>query len=264
MINTCEQYYKMNINGEDVPVIHRYTQITSKWFDADGNEYTDESVLEQILQQVSNENRITPASLYKELGGKVSWTPAPTAELPDRKTIVLKNGDMLIGTDLNGSQVNLAMVNRWGVADYGSLSIPFNINSSVRPTVQLPGESGDEAHDIAFMEDVGDSEYSKRMIGEMVIPDVLFETSMTPYYLPELEQSFVDDMGEPEYVDGNPISDTNKYQIGRPYIVIGGFDDDFVFHYGLYSPLTGKVGYIISLLVSAYDDLAKKIEKISG
>lgn len=45
------------------------------------------------------------------------------------ESIVLKNDQNLLGTDTNGSMYNLAMVSQWNKADFGSASIPMNLNS---------------------------------------------------------------------------------------------------------------------------------------
>lgn len=74
----------------------------------------------------------------------------------ERKAIVLKNGDVILGGNLEGGTSSLVQLNRWGVADFGSSSVPFNINTpkDVRPTVQEAGQSGEEAHKIAYVSDV--------------------------------------------------------------------------------------------------------------
>lgn len=87
----------------------------------------------------------------------VSWTEAPKDSRPDRKVIELKNGDMIVGFNAeNTESYNLAMINEWGVADYGSPAVLFNINSKTRPTIQLPGVSGEDAEDMAFLSDIPD------------------------------------------------------------------------------------------------------------
>lgn len=87
----------------------------------------------------------------------VSWTESPKDSRPDRKVIELKNGDMIIGFNAeNTESYNLAMINEWGVADYGSPAVSFNINSKTRPTIQLPGMSGEDAEDMAFLSDIPD------------------------------------------------------------------------------------------------------------
>lgn len=46
-----------------------------------------------------------------------------------RKTIQLENYDSISGLMTNGTGVNLAMVSKWDKADYGSSSLPMNLNS---------------------------------------------------------------------------------------------------------------------------------------
>ena len=99
------------------------------------------------------ENEIKP-----EIAKKVEWTDIHTEEYPERKAIVLKNHDMLLGTDTTGSTYNLAMVSKWDIADYGSSNLLTNINSKERPTVQLPGVSGEDAEKIAFLSDIPNME----------------------------------------------------------------------------------------------------------
>ena len=89
---------------------------------------------------------------------KVDWTDIHTEEYPERKAIVLANHDMLLGSDTTGGTYNLAMVNKWGVADYGTSNLLANINSKERPTVQLPGVSGEDAEKIAFLSDIPNME----------------------------------------------------------------------------------------------------------
>lgn len=85
----------------------------------------------------------------------VKYEDVADSNLPERKAIVLKNGDVILGGNLEGGTSSLVQLNRWGVADFGSSSVPFNINTpkDVRPTVQ-EGQSGEEAHKIAYVSDV--------------------------------------------------------------------------------------------------------------
>lgn len=105
-------------------------------------------------------NDTEEVALISDLNSAISKLPSlediPTPELPDRKGIVLKNGDMILGTDTNGSQANLVMINRWNVVDFGSSSLPANINTpaGVRVTVQEPGQSGEQANQIAYVSDL--------------------------------------------------------------------------------------------------------------
>lgn len=91
-----------------------------------------------------------------ELEKAVKYEDVADSNLPERKAIVLKNGDVILGGNLEGGTSSLVQLNRWGVADFGSASVPFNINTpkDVRPTVQEAGQSGPEANQIAYVSDV--------------------------------------------------------------------------------------------------------------
>ena len=89
----------------------------------------------------------------------VKYEDVADSNLPERKAIVLKNGDVILGGNLEGGTSSLVQLNRWGVADFGSSSVPFNINTpkDVRPTVQEAGQLEEEAHKIAYLSDVESS-----------------------------------------------------------------------------------------------------------
>lgn len=89
----------------------------------------------------------------------VKYEDVADSNLPERKAIVLKNGDVILGGNLEGGTSSLVQLNRWGVADFGSSSVPFNINTpkDVRPTVQEAGQSSEEAHKIAYLSDIESS-----------------------------------------------------------------------------------------------------------
>ena len=86
----------------------------------------------------------------------VKYEDVADSNLPERKAIVLKNGDVILGGNLEGGTSSLVQLNRLGVADFGSSSVPFNINTpkGQRPTVQEAGQSGPEANQIAYVSDV--------------------------------------------------------------------------------------------------------------
>lgn len=54
---------------------------------------------------------------------------------PDRKVLTLKNDDNICGCTTVGGSVNLAMVSKWDVADFGSTSVHMNLNSKDAITV---------------------------------------------------------------------------------------------------------------------------------
>ena len=54
---------------------------------------------------------------------------------PDRKVLTLKNDDNICGCTTAGGSVNIAMVSKWDVADFGSTSVHMNLNSKDEITV---------------------------------------------------------------------------------------------------------------------------------
>lgn len=91
-----------------------------------------------------------------ELEKAVKYEDVADSNLPERKAIVLKNGDVILGGNLEGGTSSLVQLNRWGVADFGSPYTLTNINTpkGQRPTVQEAGQSGPEANQIAYVSDV--------------------------------------------------------------------------------------------------------------
>lgn len=182
----------------------------------------------------------------------VPWNNISTTELPNRRAITLKNpGDIILATGLDGRTYSMVQLNRWGVADFGNSSYPFNINTpaGVRPTVQEAGKSGEEAYELAYLEDV------QKWFGKINIPIQYQDTSVVQL-LPALEQSYVDDLGNPDTIDGKPYdAQTNNYKIGNPYLAIAYFDEALVMHYHLYS--AGN-SYNIGAVFYAMMDYAKK------
>ena len=89
-------------------------------------------------------------------GEKVNWDKFPTSELPNRKGIVLGNGDLILGKDLKGDTLPLVQLNRGGIIDAGSPKAPYNINTpqGERPTIQEAGQTGEQAYHMAYQEDL--------------------------------------------------------------------------------------------------------------
>lgn len=89
-------------------------------------------------------------------GEKVKWDKSPTSELPNRKGIVLENGDLILGKDLKGDTLPLVQLNRWGIIEAGSPKAPYNINTpqGERPTIQEAGQTGEQAYHMAYQEDL--------------------------------------------------------------------------------------------------------------
>ena len=83
-----------------------------------------------------------------ELEDKVEYTDISDGENPNRKTIQLNNHDSISGLDTSGVGYNLAMVSKWNKADFGSVSLPVNLNGSE----ERPTYNDDE--EIALMKDI--------------------------------------------------------------------------------------------------------------
>lgn len=80
----------------------------------------------------------------------------------ERKSITLENYDVLLGKMTNGSAVNLAMVSKWDVADFGSTTLPFNMNGSKeRPTYN-------DTEEVALLKDITDITGKLEEIGDKV------------------------------------------------------------------------------------------------
>lgn len=182
----------------------------------------------------------------------VPWNNISTTELPNRRAITLKNlGDIILATGPDGRTYSMVQLNRWGVADFGNSSYPFNINTptGVRPTVQEAGQSGEEAHDLAYLEDV------QKWFGKIDIP-VQYQNSAVVQLIPALEQSYIDDLGNPDTINGEPFdAASNTYKIGDPYLSIAYFDEALVMHYHLYN---ANNSYNVGAVFYAMMDYAKK------
>lgn len=112
--------------------------------------------IQEVSANLSVVNKKIEEEIRPELEKAVKYVDIADENLPECKAIVLKNGDVILGGNLEGGSSSLVQLNRWGVADFGSASVPFNINTpkDVRPTVQEAGQLGEEAHKIAYVSDV--------------------------------------------------------------------------------------------------------------
>lgn len=115
--------------------------------------------IQEVSANLSVVDKKIEEEIRPELEKAVKYVNIADENLPERKAIVLKNGDVILGEKVEGGSSSLVQLNRWGVADFGSASVPFNINTpkDVRPTVQEAGQSGEEAHKIAYLSDVESS-----------------------------------------------------------------------------------------------------------
>ena len=103
-------------------------------------EKVNESISIETQERVAkdNEHDIAIDELKNKVAKSVDWIDTSSENNPERKSIILKNHDNILGTateDFGGGTYNLAMVSKWNVADFGSNQLPMNLNSKGRPTV---------------------------------------------------------------------------------------------------------------------------------
>ena len=77
------------------------------------------------VENKADKSELEPLATKEELANKVDWVEST----PDRKHIVLKNHDSVLGTATDGTTYNLGMVSKWDVADFGSAQLHLNLNS---------------------------------------------------------------------------------------------------------------------------------------
>ena len=114
-------------------------------------EYATTSQLQADLESEAEARKTADEEIKLELKDKVKYTDVSDGENPNRKTIQLNNHDTISGLDTSGVGYNLAMVSKWNVADFGTSSLPINLNGSEeRPTYN-------DDKEIALLEDVKSS-----------------------------------------------------------------------------------------------------------
>lgn len=258
--DTLEEIANKLADNDDV-VAAITTQIADKASITDLAEETDaRSLADTSLQndlQAEAEARINKdAELEESLSRKVEWTDVTTEENPGRKSIVLANHDTILGHTTNGTAVNIAMVSKWDKVDMGSAQLPFNMNGSEeRPTYN-------DDKSLALMDDVNTMYSKTEMFGDF--DPAIFSGGCTIQLLSKLEQSYVDDLGNPINVDGKPYdASSNPYLVGQPYLVVGSIENIFSYDlYGLNTYNMGMVGQIARIMKVTLDGYDIKIGKI--
>ena len=87
-------------------------------------------------------------NIDEKLAEKVGLVDIATEEDPNRKAIVLKNHDTILGTTTEGATQNLIMMSKWNKVDVGTASNELNLNGSEeRPTYN-------DNEEIALMKDI--------------------------------------------------------------------------------------------------------------
>ena len=81
-------------------------------------------------------NDVDPIVVQSDLEDYAKFEPNTfDPSRPDRKVLTLKNDDNICGCTTAGGSVNIAMVSKWDVADFGSTSVHMNLNSKDAVTV---------------------------------------------------------------------------------------------------------------------------------
>lgn len=84
----------------------------------------------EAISKIETDYKEADETLKKELDEKTKNMVEWQYSSEDRKHIVLGNHENILGTSTEGGTYNLAMVSKWNVADFGSSSLPMNLNAT--------------------------------------------------------------------------------------------------------------------------------------
>lgn len=259
-LDTLEEIANKLADNDDI-VAAITTQIADKASITDLAEETNarslaDTNLQNDLQAEAEARTNKDAELEESLSKKIEWTDVATEENPGRKSIVLANHDTILGRTTNGAAVNIVMVSKWDKVDMGSAQLPFNMNGSE----ERPTYNDDKL--LALMDDVNVMYSKAEMFGDF--DPAIFSGGYTIQLLSKLEQSYVDDLGNPANVDGKPYdASSNPYLVGQPYLVVGSIENIFSYDlYGLNTYNMGMVGQIARIMKVTLDGYDIKIGKI--
>lgn len=120
--------------------------------------------LETLISEETEARGLADTKLQEDLMKAIEGM-VKHEDYKDKKIIVLSNAEQIVGQsnpdelegkiEVNG-KIPLIKLNEWNVIDAGSPMTQFNINTpkDVRPTVQESGQSGENAHKIAYLDDI--------------------------------------------------------------------------------------------------------------
>lgn len=120
--------------------------------------------LETLISEETEARGLADTKLQEDLMKAVEGM-VKHEDYKDKKIIVLSNAEQIVGQsnpdelegkiEVNG-KIPLIKLNEWNVIDAGSPMTQFNINTpkDVRPTVQESGQSRENAHKIAYLDDI--------------------------------------------------------------------------------------------------------------
>lgn len=120
--------------------------------------------LETLISEETEARGLADTKLQEDLMKAVEGM-VKHEDYKDKKIIVLSNAEQIVGQsnpdelegkiEVNG-KIPLIKLNEWNMIDAGSPMTQFNINTpkDVRPTVQESGQSRENAHKIAYLDDI--------------------------------------------------------------------------------------------------------------
>lgn len=148
------------------------------------------------------------------------------------------------------------------VTEVGNVRNKMTLNSTERPQIDLPDGA---SYKIAYQEDVENLKY--KITGDLDIATYV-EQGYSVQILNKLEQSYIDDLGNPDNINGIPYGTDNQPLLGQPYLSFAKFDDTLTFHYDLFI-FNGQynLGYLgilfqaIKINMDTYDSKLNKLEQ---
>lgn len=148
------------------------------------------------------------------------------------------------------------------VTEVGNVRNKMTLNSTERPQIDLPDGA---SYKIAYQEDVENLKY--KITGDLDIATYV-EQGYHVQLLNKLEQSYLDDLGNPDNVNGIPYSTENQPLLGQSYLSFAKFDEDFNFHYDLFI-INGQynLGYLgvlfqtMKINMDTYDSKLNSLEQ---
>ena len=127
-----------NIVGKDTKGTAHNLIMVSKWDKADFGAPGLQLNLNSSARPTVNDK--DPIVVESDLADYVKYEAnLSDPSRPDRKVITLKNDDNICGYTTTNGSVNLVMVSKWDVADFGSTAVHMNLNSKDEITVNDKG-----------------------------------------------------------------------------------------------------------------------------
>ena len=147
-----EVYNRVQVDAMITPHTNAYTKEES---DALYSKIETTNKLRIDLDYESSRALEAESNINKELDRRVTWDES-------KSKVVLPSGGQLVGIKYGSDGSNpedgatIAQLSKFDKMDFGSSKYPLNLNvpAGQRPTVQEAGQSGEEAHQIAYLSDI--------------------------------------------------------------------------------------------------------------